>query len=56
MDLGSRLSALRKIWVFCAIACAVGLIASLGIQSFSLDAPLAVSEEDCKDVEGQVIV
>jgi hypothetical protein len=40
MSMDSRLLALRKIWIFCAAVCGVGLIASFGIQGLSLDRPL----------------
>jgi hypothetical protein len=46
MDLHTRLSALRKIWICCAAVCGVAMIASLAIQSFSLDQPLNELEEN----------
>jgi hypothetical protein len=45
MDMKARISALRKIWIFCTVVCGVALLASLGIQSFSLDKPLMRSEK-----------
>lgn len=36
---------LQHVWIFCAAACAVALIGSLGIESFPLDQPLAKARE-----------
>ncbi|KAF2115472.1 major facilitator superfamily domain-containing protein [Lophiotrema nucula] len=54
MDLDSRMAALRKIWIFCTAVCALAFVASLGIQSFSLEKPLNTSEE--QDKEANAIV
>ncbi|KAJ5281721.1 hypothetical protein N7478_007093 [Penicillium angulare] len=37
----SEMTALRHVWIFCAVSCAVALVGSFGIESISLDQPLA---------------
>jgi hypothetical protein len=49
MDMNTRIHALRKIWIFCAALCGLAFVASLGIQSFSLDTPLVKRTIDEKE-------
>ncbi|OJJ00347.1 hypothetical protein ASPVEDRAFT_884535 [Aspergillus versicolor CBS 583.65] len=43
------MNALRRVWIFCAVACAVALVGSLGIESLSLDAPLKRKDSSSDD-------
>ncbi|KAK0618892.1 major facilitator superfamily domain-containing protein [Immersiella caudata] len=56
MSMGSKLLALRRIWIFCAAVCGVGLIASFGIQGLSLDEPLGKQDDKSKRRDSDDVV
>ncbi|KAL3479518.1 major facilitator superfamily domain-containing protein [Aspergillus californicus] len=51
-DVDSGMAALRHVWIFCTAACGVALIASFGIESFSLDQPLGQIEKGESECDG----
>ncbi|KAH8891544.1 MFS general substrate transporter [Thozetella sp. PMI_491] len=56
MNKGARVYALRKIWIFCTAICGLAMLASFGIQSFSLDQPLLkLKEEEINESEETIV-